>query len=98
MKRRVSIRPEAQRDIRDAVAWYESREQGVGMRFKSEFGTTSKRIGENALMFPAIDSRVRRALLRSFPYSVYFTVEASSVVILAVLHQHRHPEAWKTRS
>src|SRR6266404_1801215 len=98
MKRRVSIRPEAQRDIRAAAAWYESREQGVGMRIKNDVRATSRRIGENVLMFPAIDSRVRRALLRGFPYSVYFIVEANSVVILAVLHQHRHPETWKTRS
>src|SRR5437763_964824 len=76
MKRRVSIRPEAQRDIREAAAWYESREQGVGMRFKNDVRATSRRIGENVLMFPAIDSRVRRALLRGFPYSVYFIVEA----------------------
>ena len=98
MKRRVSIRPEAQRDISEAAAWYERREQGIGMRFKNEVRTTSRRIGENALMFPAIDSRVRRAVLRGFPYSVYFIVEANSVIILAVLHQHRHPETWKTRS
>lgn len=64
---------------------------------KMKFGG-SRRIGENALMFPATDSRVRRALLRGFPYSAYFIVEANSVVILAVLHQHRHPETWKTRS
>ncbi len=54
MKRRVSIRPEAQHDIREAAAWYESRERGVGIRFRNEVRTTSRRIGENALMFPAI--------------------------------------------
>ncbi len=98
MKRRVSIRPEAQRDITEAAAWYERREQGVGTRFKNEVRTTSRRIGENALMFPAIDTRLRRALLRGFPYSMYFIVEADSVIILAVLHQHRHPETWNIRS
>jgi plasmid stabilization system protein ParE len=98
MKGRVSIRPEAQRDIIEAAAWYEGREHGVGMRFKNEVRSTLRRISENALIFPALDSRVRRALLRSFPYSVYFAVEANSVVILAVLHQHRHPDTWKTRS
>lgn len=36
-------------------------------------------------MFPAIDTRVPRAPLRRFPYSVYFTVEAKEVAILAVL-------------
>jgi hypothetical protein len=38
MKRRVSIRLEAQRDIREAAAWYESREQGMGkLRSRSQF-------------------------------------------------------------
>ncbi|MEK6304472.1 MAG: type II toxin-antitoxin system RelE/ParE family toxin [Acidobacteriota bacterium] len=69
MKRRVSIRPEAQADVKEAASWYESREPGVGIRFKNEVQTTSRRIGENALMFPAMDSRVRRALLRSFPFT-----------------------------
>lgn len=55
------------------------------MRFKLEARTAIRRIGDNALMFPAIDERARRALLSSFPYSVYFTVEAKEVAILAVL-------------
>lgn len=98
MKRRVLIRPEAQADIKETVSWYERRERGLGIRFKLEARTAIRRIGANALMFPAIDTRVRRALLSSFPYSVYFTVEEKEVVILAVLHQHRHPDTWKTRS
>jgi plasmid stabilization system protein ParE len=65
---------------------------------KMKFEPPCERISGNALMFPAIDNRVRRALLRSFPYSVYFMVEAKGVVILAVLHQHRHPDSWRTRS
>ena len=97
MKRSLSIRPEAQRDIKEAVSWYESQDPGLGIRFKVEVRTALRRIGDNALMFPAIDSRVRRALLRSFPYSVYFIIEVKGVVILAVLHQHRHPDSWKTR-
>lgn len=67
MKRRVSIRPEAQADLKEAASWYESREPGLGNRFKLEARTAMKRIGDNALMFPSIDDRVRRALLRSFP-------------------------------
>jgi plasmid stabilization system protein ParE len=97
MKRRVLIRPEAQADIKEAVSWYESREPGLGIRFKLEARTAIRRIGDNALMFPAIDTRVRRALLSSFPYSVYFTVEDKGVVIRSVLHQHRHPYTWTTR-
>jgi plasmid stabilization system protein ParE len=98
MKRRLSIRPEAQQDIKDAISWYEGRERGLGARFKAEVRTALRRIGDNALMFPKIDDNVRRALLQSFPYSVYFIVESRVVVILAILHQHRHPASWATRS
>jgi len=98
MKRRVSIRSEAQRDIRDAAAWYESQEHGVGVRFKNEVRNVSRRIGENALMFPAIESGIRCALLRSFPYSVYFKVEVSSVIILGRSTSPPAPETWKKRS
>jgi len=79
------------------MSWYESREPGLGIRFKLEVRSAIRRIGDNALMFPAIDTRVRRALLSGFPYSVYFTVEEKEVAIWAVLNQHRHPDAWKTR-
>ena len=50
--------------------------KALGCGSKNDVRATSRRIGENVLMFPAIDSRVRRALLRGFPYSVYFIVEA----------------------
>lgn len=40
---------------------------------------------------------IRRALLRRFPYAVYFAVEESTVVVLTVLHAHRDPAAWQKR-
>jgi plasmid stabilization system protein ParE len=42
-------------------------------------------------------SGIRRALLRRFPYAVYFAVERDVVVILAVLHVSRDPAEWQRR-
>src|SRR5262245_31976175 len=97
MKRKVSILPEAQRDIKEAATWYEAREPGLGARFRSDLRATLQRIRTDALMFLRIDETVRRALLGKFPYSVYFIVRDKTAVIPAVLHQHRHPNAWKPR-
>jgi plasmid stabilization system protein ParE len=55
-----------------------------------------ERIAQNPLQFPEIGSGVRRALLQRFPYALYFIVAASPVLI-AVLHQRRHPERLKQR-
>ena len=97
MKRRTFVRPEAQTDIREAARWYESREIGLGLRFLREIRTSLEHISDNPLRFPIVEDNVRRALLRKFPYSIYFVNEPEAIAIVAVLHQHRRPEAWKSR-
>ena len=97
MKRRTFVRPEAQTDIREAARWYEDREPGLGVRFLSEIRTSLQHISDNALMFPIIEEEVRRALMHKFPYSIYFVSEPEAIAIIAVLHQHRRPHAWKSR-
>ena len=38
----------------------------------------------------------RRRLLKHFPYSVWFEVEAGTVTVLAVAHHRRVPGYWRT--
>jgi len=97
MDRRTVVRAEAQTDVREAALWYENREPGLGLRFANEVRTSLDLIANNPLRFPVLDDEVRRALLNSFPYSIYFLNSADVVVVIAVLHQHRHPDAWQSR-
>jgi plasmid stabilization system protein ParE len=97
MKRRTFVRPEAQADIREAARWYEDRESGLGLRFLREIRTSLQHINNNPLMFSIIEDDVRRALLHKFPYSIYFLNEQDAAAVIAVLHQHRRPGAWKPR-
>lgn len=95
MNRRTFVRPEAQINIREAAIWYEQRETGLGHRFAAEIRQSLRSITKTPLRFPLIENGVRRLLLHRFPYAVYFIVDGDSVVILAVLHQHREPETWR---
>jgi plasmid stabilization system protein ParE len=36
-------------------------------------------------------------LLKRFPYSVYFVADDEQIEVIAVLHQHRHPDTWRNR-
>lgn len=92
----VIVRPRAEADIREAALWYESRRPGLGSEFTLRLDALFERIAHGPLQFPEIGSAVRRALLRRFPYAIYFVIAANPVVI-AVLHQHRHPDTWKQR-
>jgi len=85
----VRLRPEAAADIRAAMAWYAAREPGLGADFLAQSDATFTRIESRPERYPAVDGETRRALMRRFPYAVYFDIDSESVLILAVLHQRQ---------
>ena len=95
--RRLELRQEAEVEIFDAALCYERERRNLGFRFESEVDVTIRRAIENPLQFPEIEPGIRRALVRIFPYGVFFLLEEPLVLVIAVLHLHRHPDAWKGR-
>lgn len=91
------VSPQAELDIVEAVLWYEAERPGLGAEFAAEVDHLFQRIVESPLQFPEVDPELRRGLLRRFPYGVYFIAASPRSKVLAVLHLHRHPEAWKRR-
>ena len=98
MALRLIIRPEAELDIESSAMWYESQQPGLGGRFLEELNDGFVRVAEQPLRFPRIEKNVRRGLLDRFPYGVYFISEIDRVVVIAVLHLHRHPDTWRRRA
>ncbi|MFS8069451.1 MAG: type II toxin-antitoxin system RelE/ParE family toxin [Byssovorax sp.] len=98
---RLVVRPSAELDIRDATDWYEDEEVGLGAQFVDELRHVIRRISELPSQFPDVGRGARRALLKRFPYAIYFLLrdegDERAVVILAVLHQRRSPSVWRTR-
>ncbi|XXT14767.1 hypothetical protein WME94_31425 [Sorangium sp. So ce429] len=95
--RQLEIRQEAEVEIFDAALRYERERRDLGFRFESEVDVTIRRAIENPLQFPEIEPGIRRAVVRIFPYGVFFLLEEPLVLVIAVLHLHRHPDAWKGR-
>lgn len=98
MTRRFIVRPFAEADLEDAARWYEDERSGLSERFLSDVDRTFSRIAERPLQFPLVAGDVRRALLDTFPYAVYFRTPSDAVVVLAVLHLRRNPKAWRGRA
>jgi plasmid stabilization system protein ParE len=40
---------------------------------------------------------MRRALLRRFPYAIFFEVARTEIIIYAVFHGARDPQSWRRR-
>ena len=91
MTRNLKIRPQTELDVTDAALWYEDQRSGLGSELLAEVDAVMQRVVQSPFQFPEIKSDVRRALLRRFPYSVYFQVSDEMVDVIAVLHQQRDP-------
>lgn len=92
------VRPLAEADLDDAARWYEAERAGLAARFLSDVDRMFTRIAERPLQFPLVANDVRRALLHTFPYAVYFRSSNEAVVVLAVLHLRRNPKVWRGRA
>ncbi len=85
------VEPSAARDIADADAHYS--QFGKADAFVAEIDNVFEQLASRPLMYPAVHGDVRRALLRRFPFAVFFIVEHPRVVVLAIHHQRRAPAA-----
>ena len=83
MTRLLLPTPEAQFDIDAAILSYEAARSGLGDRFLAELDNVFDRIREHPQQFPIIEHEVRRALLRRYPYAVYFLESERAVSVIA---------------
>jgi toxin ParE1/3/4 len=98
MKYTVVFRPEAEEDLRRAYRWYEEQRAGLGQDFLLCIEAVVAAINENPSRFPAVHKEVRRALLRRFPYAVFYLLQDDSISVLAVFHCSRDPQYWQSRA
>ncbi|MBI3013681.1 MAG: type II toxin-antitoxin system RelE/ParE family toxin [Candidatus Tectomicrobia bacterium] len=94
---RLVSEPRADLDIEAAFQWYENEQPGLGPEFLDELRATYDRIVDGPLRYQELRSGIRRALVKRFPYAVYFVVEVDVIVVLAVLHASRDPAEWQRR-
>jgi len=94
----VLLRPEAEQDLSDAAAWYEEQQHGLGHEFLDEILAMLLTIAESPSLYPNVHRNTRRAIIHRFPFGVYYRVEGSTIVIVAVMHGSRNPSRWKSRT
>ncbi len=89
------LRPEAESDVKEVYAWYEARREGLGSDFMEELEKLFAFIQENPRMYPRDHKELRRALLKRFPYAVFYALRYDEIVVSAVFHQSRDPRRWR---
>jgi toxin ParE1/3/4 len=85
-------------ELEEAVAWYEGQSPGLGLELLSAVEAVHALLRLHPDLGVLVRPRIRRALLRRFPYGVFYVSDSTRIRILAIVHSHRHPASWPRRA
>lgn len=93
MTRTPFIQPRAQAELDAAADWYDEQDATGRLRKRllNEVEETLNVVCATPTLFAEYDHTTRRALLRRFPYALYYEVEPTRIVVVAFMHMKREP-------
>ena len=97
MTRSVRVRPQAEREVEAAFAWYEEQRAGLGREFLRELDVVYERLAKFPLIYADVYRGLRRTHLRRFPIGVFYLVTEAEIRVVAVVHLARNPKVWRDR-
>lgn len=97
MSRRLVFEPHAVSDLAAAFEWYEDKQRGLGAEFLAEVALAVERAEAYPDSSPVVLGTMRRALVRRFPYGVFYILDEEVIAVTAVIHARRDPSNWEER-
>jgi plasmid stabilization system protein ParE len=97
MPPRLLIEPEAQAGLAESFVWYEDQRSGLGSEFFAEVARVLAVIERTPQLFPILRGQTRRALVRRFPFAIFYVLDPDVIAVTAVMHGRRDPRRWQER-
>ena len=89
---RVEYHPALEKELLEIVEYYNQCSLGLGLEFLNEFERQILTIAAMPMQWRVVDADIRRALMKRFPYVIYYRVLDNDMLrITVVKHQRRHP-------
>jgi len=95
--RSITFHPEAEEEFIAAGEFYERQTHGLGLDFITEVRRAARTIAAHPQIGHRFSKRLRRLLVRRFPYGLLYRLEPKGIFIVAVAHLHRRPNYWRGR-
>lgn len=87
----------AEDELLNEIGYLELRTKGLGRRFFAEVRRVESLIAQFPESAQELRPGVRKRILRKFRYSLIYSIEKDSLLILAVAHHSRRPGYWVSR-
>lgn len=88
---KVRFRQDAEYELNEALEWYEACAAGLGAQFLRALDDCLEGIMRFPRAYPIVHGQARRALLRQFPFSLVFHIEADGILIVSCRHFRQRP-------
>ncbi len=81
----------ARDDLDIAFAWYEEQRYGLGFEFLVCVEASIETILQTPKLYAKHHDTFRRALVRRFPFSIFYTIEKKEIVVHAIFDNRQDP-------
>ncbi|MBH0205910.1 MAG: type II toxin-antitoxin system RelE/ParE family toxin [Nitrospira sp.] len=98
MSIRIRFRREAEAEVIDALSWYRERGVDLAGEFRKSLDSCLASIQHLPESHPVVHRDIRRALMKRFPYGLFYVREGDLIAVLAYFHAKRDPAIWKARA
>jgi plasmid stabilization system protein ParE len=97
MAAELVIAPEAEQDLDEAYAWYEKQRVGLGEDFLTSVDACIEFICRLPKIGAIVHKNYRRALVRRFPYAVFYDYVDNALTVYSIMHTARDPQKLRER-
>lgn len=87
----------AEADVAEVVAWYRDRSVAAAVNFERSLDLCLNSIQNHPELYAVVWKGTRAALLRRYPYCVFYKFEGNLIEVIAVVHGSRHSRLWRRR-
>jgi len=85
----------AERELKEAIEFYESAQEGLGADFLSDVEAATRLIASHPLAWTPMSRRTRRCRLHRFPFGLFYQVRSDEILIVSVMDLRRDPKRWE---
>ncbi|HKO36377.1 MAG TPA: type II toxin-antitoxin system RelE/ParE family toxin [Pyrinomonadaceae bacterium] len=93
----IRFTPEADDELAEARQWYARQRERLDVEFMQSIDEALTRVVTNPNQYPIVYRTLRRAVVRRFPFALFYEFTTEAIQVIAVFHSRRDPQRWRSR-
>jgi len=93
----IRFQREAEIELAEARLWYALQGEGLDVVLMKRVDQALNDIVAAPHSYPVVYRNLRRAVVRQFPFAIFYEPIGNEVIVFAVYHSRRDPKRWISR-